>query len=321
VDAVAWVFPAERKLKLRAVADRELLRDLLSARRGTVLRRVDLVHFVPEHSYTARILAQTVDGTPKCEYLKIYYNDDGARTARTMVQLNVQSKDKSIAFADSVSYLSDHRMLLQSALPRDPAATLSVERAAAALGRFHQLRAAAVPTMADPNAAMLNAAIRLIETTFPPRTEAASRVAREVKRRLAETGPAPDCLLHGDAHLGNLIPLTNGKTGVIDLDGVMIGPPEHDLASFYAFKLWIALRERHPVDGLLGAYRGFVAAYNKAAPNEVTSERAYIVLAEKLLSERVCRGISRGKLAAEAEIETFLSLARCCLRQSRRANG
>jgi len=317
-DAVAWVFPAERKLKLAVVADPDALAELLSAHRGAVLRRLDLVHFVPEHSYTARVIAEQPDGSRHCEYLKIYYNDAGARAARIAAQLSVQSRRESISLPRSIAYFPEHRMMLQSALPRDPHAKLSLHRAAVALAEFHGLRALTAPKMVNASEQKIDTAIALVEAVFPGQTHAMARIGRLVQERLAATVAAPDCLLHGDAHLGNLFPLTDGKVGVIDLDGVTIGPPEHDIASFFAFKLWITLREQSPGNSLLDQYPAFIETYNAAAENPISIERAWATLAEKLLTERVCRGISRGKLASEAELEDFLALAADCLRRVKR---
>ncbi len=314
LNAVAWIFPAERKLSLAVVADTASLRDLLSAERGLLLRAVELVHFVPERSYTARVHARDLDGSSWCEFLKIYDDDAGARTARTMTQLRTQCKTSSIAVPASVSYFAGHRLMLQSALPRDPGAMLSLEQAAGALAEFHRMDLVGVPEFAETSDDEIEAALSLVRAVFPGSIGAVKRTVDRIRRARATTVSTPDCLLHGDAHLGNIFPVAGGRIGIIDLDSVTKGPPEHDLASFFAFKVWLALRERRVTGRLLEAYPRFITAYNRSAPHRVGIDRAWTVLAEKFVTERIARGIARGKLASEAEMTSFLDLAGLSLR-------
>ena len=52
---------------------------------------------------------------------------------------------------------------------------------------------------------------------------------REVLRLEEEFGPAHECLLHTDFHLGNVF-IIDGRMKVIDMPGLNSGPPEIDLA-------------------------------------------------------------------------------------------
>lgn len=318
-NAVAWVFPAERKLKLKMVADNAQLSRLLRKKCGVGLKRLELAHFVPEHSYTARVVGEACDGgEDQYLYLKIYYNEHGAHTADIMRQLAVQIRDKSIAIPSSTTYLSQYRMLLQSALPRSPSRPMSMRRAAQGLAEFHSLTADAAKRLVDVKAKNIERAIALVDNVFPAQADPVRRIAEQVQAQLDTTAPGPEGLLHGDAHLGNLFTLTNGKTGFIDLDGVAIGPREHDLASFFAFKLWLAIREQRAVAPVVAAYPDFIAAYNEVAREPVSLTRAFATLAEKMLTERIVRGISRGKLAGESEVTDFLDIASMCLKFSER---
>ena len=312
-SAVAWVFPAERKLKLDLLADRSRLAAILQAHRGFRLTKLELVHFVPEHTFTACAYGRRNDGSDVCEYLKIYYNDDGANTSKMMQQLVAQLDGTSISIPDDVSYLPHERLLIQSSLVRDATARLSDATVAGALAQLHGLQASAPPIGGDDSATHYESILKLVANTFPSLLTSMCRIAGDVRKALQKTPATGAVLLHGDAHLGNLFPLVNGRIGVIDLDRMCWGPPEEDLASYFAFKLWLQLRRRQSADALLQQFPHFLRTYNREAPSPVSTQRAYIVLAHKMITERIRRGIVRGKLSSASELVEFARLACRCL--------
>lgn len=324
ISAVAWVFPGERKLNLNPLADQNRLSELLHSRRGYRLTGLRLMHFVPEHAYTARVNGIRDDGSSICEYLKIYYNDNGAVTASVMRQLAAQAHGSNIRIPDDVSYFPEHRMLVQSALPRDEAHALSNTTVASALACFHGLSASAAHHDTDRNNmnrdANHDATVALIAATFPSCSADIQCVSAGIRDALRAGASTEDVLLHGDAHLGNLFPMPDGRVGIIDLDQVHLGEPEEDLASFFAFKLWMALRERQDVNALLKQFPEFLDAYNLEARIPVSIKRAYRVLAHKIVTERIRRGIRRGKIADASELIRLAQIAVGCLDDAERSN-
>jgi hypothetical protein len=90
----------------------------------------------------------------------------------------------------------------------------------------------------------------------------------ELAERLAELEfPLPRCVVHGDAHLGNLIAASNGPV-LCDFDATSIGPPEWDLTP-----LPVGLRR---FGGSRRAYRQFARGYGF----DVTQWPGYPVLRE-----------------------------------------
>lgn len=320
LNAVAWVFPGERKLNLDPLADQSRLSEILYSQRGYRLASLELMHFVPEHTYTARVHGERDDGSAVCEYLKIYYNNDGAITANVMQQLAAQTHNSNIRIPDDVTYFSDQRMLVQSALLRDESHALSNTAAAGALACFHSLSASGAREYIGNTDVNHDATLALIAETFPSYSNEVHQASAATRIALRATSRTEDVLLHGDAHLGNLFPMPDGRVGVIDLDGVRLGPPEEDLASYFAFKLWLKLRDRQDVDALLKQFPVFLQAYNLDARIPVSIRRAYQVLAQKMITERIRRGITRGKIADASELLGFTRIAFACLEAGERCH-
>lgn len=313
LSTLAWVFPGERKLKLDILADFDRLSQVVDHYRKFRLENIELMHFVPEHTYTARISGVRPDGSTVEEYLKVFYDLGGAHTANIMKQLHYQLRNSDMLIPDSVSYVPEERVLLQSALQRDFETQLTDEQAATALARFHALSVVGMRENDDDYAASQRITQALVEAVFPGEAHGVSQVLALIREALAETPTGPRVLLHGDAHLGNLFPLQCGRVGVIDLDGMCWGAPEDDLASFFGFRLWLELRDGGTADDVLARFPDFIDAYNRQANHPVALTRAFAVLAQKLLTERIRRGITRGKIASGSELTGFLYAAICCL--------
>lgn len=315
LGAVAWVFPGERKLKLGIVEDHDRLSAMLARHRQIALRKTQLVHFVPEHTYTARVEADTADGASVTEYMKIYYDGSGARTASVMAELAAQTNDPRsfIAVPAGSSYISEAKMLLQSALPTEPNVELSNADAARALAAFHGLRARHAGRHIDTDERDFQQAIDMVTLLFPDYRGH----LEELRSGIAALGATLDrpsaVLIHGDAHLGNMVPLADRRIGMIDLDGACRGSADQDLATYFAFRLWLRLRAKRPTAGLLDAYPAFLDDYNRFAARPVSLPQAYLRLAVTMVTQRVRRAIARGKLTGRSELASFLDVASRCL--------
>jgi len=317
LNAVAWVFPGERKLRLDLVADRSRLSGLLARHRGYRLDKLEPVHVVPEHTYTARVEGARDDGRKVCEYLKVYYNDQGATTARLMQQVAEASQTSAIEIPANATYLARERLLIQPELARDGTCQLDDASVAAALAELHGLPVAAAQLGNDDLAASYASIVDLVAHTFPPLVNVVQRIGGEIQSALLGTQAGSTVLLHGDAHLGNLFPLVNGNVGIIDLDRMGSGPAEEDLASYYAFRLWLRLRSRQSTDVTLTQFAEFVRTYNRSTNQAVSVRRAYFVLAHKMVIERIRRGITRGKVSSGSELAVFARIAAKSLKAGR----
>ena len=317
LNAIAWVFPGERKMNLDMVANRSRLAAVIREHRGYELKDVELLHFVPEHTYTAKVTGVRSGGQALVEYIKIYYDDQGLTTSRIMRELLPQLDGARIRIPDDVSYVAESRLLIQSEVMRDASRSLSYHGAASALAAFHGLSAASAPLREDDVIAEHTAVIELVRSVLPAQLGDVVAASSNVQTALLELEQPTPVLVHGDAHLGNLYPIANGRTGVIDLDRVAWGRADDDIASFLAFAIWLRLRNRHDPKRVLGELPSFVAIYNRMAMQPVSCRSVYLRLAHKLIAERVRRGIARGKVSGASEILAFVRIAEQCVDAAR----
>ena len=283
MDAVAWVFPSERKLRLDLMADRQALAWVIQKARGIRLGAVELVHYVPEHTYTARVVGTNANGEPVTEFVKIYYNEAGQRTANICRELASQLSGV-VVVPNDVCYLPKYRLLVQAALNHDSKVRVTDSQAAVALAIFHGLQSQIAPYRRDTFETGTTDTLRLVNTVYPEHGAILARLVGELAeaRRASKCGPL--VLTHGDAHLGNLLPLEGGKIGVIDLDAVAWGRAEEDLASYFGFKLWLEIREgRDPLLALL-RYETLIDLYNRIAQQPIDTSRAYLSLASTMVT-------------------------------------
>jgi len=318
MNAIAWVFPAERKINLDLVGDHARLAQLLRQHRNYELCDVELMHFVPEHTYTARVLGMKNDGSLVREYIKIFADDQGEETSRIMVDLAPKLCDARIRIPDDISYLPEHRLLIQSEVLRDSSRTLSYRAAASALATFHGLSVDGAPQRIEDIDSDHATVLELVASVLPEQLPVVRAASIAVRKALAEApSPTNTVLVHGDAHLGNLFPVAGSDVGVIDLDQVAWGWAEDDLASFFAFTIWLRLRKKQDPQLALRDLPHFVAIYNRYAENPVIAGTVYRRLAHKLVAERIRRGIARGKVSSAAQILDFVRIAEQCLAAAR----
>ena len=318
LNAIAWVFPGERKLNLDLVADRERLADLLRGHRSYELRSVELMHLVPEHTYTARVTGKRNDGSAVCEYIKIFADDQGEVTSRIMRELARELHHARIRIPGDISYLAEHRLLIQSEVPRDTKRTLSYRAAADALAAVHGLSIQSAPHSVENPESEHAAVLELVRNVLPQQLSAVSAASAAVLEALAAAAPATHpVLMHGDAHLGNLFPVAGGCTGVIDFDQMAWGRAEDDLASFFAYTIWQRMRRQQAPELALRDLPHFVGIYNSFTKRPITLASVYVRLAHKLIAERVRRGIVRGKVSGASQILDFARLAEQCLATAR----
>lgn len=319
ISGIAWVFPSERKLNLTVLDNKELLDQLVYTQRGCRLHSMEMVHYVPEHSYTAKVILADEENRSKEEYLKVFYNDRGATTADIMEEIRKKSTKFDFVIPHVTYYSAEHKLLMQSALQRDVSKVLSLGQAASSIAQFHQLEISNDGAYRAAQQPSIDVLLGTVEVGAPDLIPAIIRFSRYLIKLQNQKLPSPTVLLHGDPHLGNIFPLTNGKTGFIDLDGVHWGNAEADLASFFAFKLWCAMRDGNNLSTLLGDYLDFIDAYNSKTDKPVSVANAWLGLAEKLVFERIIRGISRGKVTHPLELKSFLDLANTCLKKAEQA--
>jgi len=302
LDAVAWTFPAERKLRLAVINDRVALSDLLKKKHNEILNDLTMVHYVPEHTYTARLEGYNSNQTTT-NYLKIYYNNTGARTCRLMHHLKDQVDNQSLlAFPQRVSYSEEHRLLVQDALPIEDSPR-DILRQIRALAEFHKLDWIEEKSHLHEPAPNTRRTRALVCMTFP---ELAPRTTLLLDRLSANppSSASSPVLIHGDAHFGNLLQLKNNRVGFIDLDQCCWGSAERDLAAYFGFLLWTRLGKEFCVTEMME----LLDAYNGQGHCPISLESFATHLAANILCDRISRGIARGKILCVANLELLLNL-------------
>ena len=224
-----------------------------------------------------------------------------------------QTASRSIVLPIGPTYIASEKLLLQPALPRDDKASLSNTAAAHALAVFHGLSTRYARCRRVTESDALRQTEELVAQLFPEHGPALRSLCRDIEDRAERLHDSRHVLIHGDAHLGNLLPLTGNRVGMIDFDRVSWGYPEQDLASFFGFKLWLRVRDRQSTKEVLDAYPEFVESYNRMAPHPVPLFRAYLCLATTMITERISRGITRCKLTDSDELAQFIRLGTRCL--------
>lgn len=319
VSALAWVFPAERKLDLQALGERSLLTRLWRAHRQLELTKAELVHFVPEHALTMRLHGQPAEGHPLVgcfdtahvvsEYLKVSYDHGGSRVAARTRCLAEQCQGSRICLAQNTCYLPDYRLMFQSALDHVPGGSLSAAEAAGALAQFHtlQLPEALLQTDMPSCKERIARARNLLQAVFPQLLAFHDELARRWIHM--PTRQSPVVLLHGDAHPGNLFRLRDGRIGIIDLDRVHRGAAVEDLATLQAFRLWKCLQSGEDTKPVMDEFENSIDAYDDHTARAIDRRAAYHTLALHLLTDRISRGIARGKVQGAAQILQFMELS------------
>jgi hypothetical protein len=144
------------------------------------------------------------------------------------------------------------------------------------------------------------------------------RIADAMHRLWEEAAAASPCLVHGDAHLGNLFLEPSGRAGYLDWQTVMRGPWAHDVASFLVPALEIEDRRRAERD-LLRYYLDRLSSYGADAPRFEEAWNAYrkhamwtfmwALCPPALQAERECTPAASRACAAIIDLETLQLLA------------
>lgn len=324
INAIVWVFPSEKKLELKFLLEPDGLAALLKSQRHLQLDVWQLVRYVPEHGYTALVQGTTADSELVDEYLKVQYSNCGESTCQLMNHLaQALGDDGSVVVPTPVSYSVEHNALLQPALSRDIKRSATDDEVATALAALHGValpNSMPIPNAIDRFENQLNEVLHLVNNTFSNWTGPIKRLCAEI-RQLPNIMTPPVVTLHGDVHLGNFFPLTDGRLGVIDFDSSRRGDPAEDLCSYFAFLQWIDMKEGKTSRTLLASFDQLIERYNKRSETPVPRTHAYKVLAQQLIFERIRRGLKRGKITGAADLAAFFTLAEQCVshaRESRR---
>lgn len=298
LDLVVWRFPEDPRLTalpdlvspLRAVRTLPpVVRDVLGLPEGAE-PRVTVVRYQPEASVTLRLEAGLEAGAPDAPSVFAKHLADGTVAdiaARHQALWSTTDPARGLRIAEPLAVDPVRRVLWTRGVAGRPLTeTVSPDRlpeATEPLGRLlAALHASSVSTTsrigvddllveAHKKADKLARAHAPIAALVTELVAAATRRRRDVAR---ERG----CTLHGDFHLDQLVSSTAGPA-LVDLDSLLVGPPEVDLAEFLVD---LALRDlpaavTHEVaQALLSSYTAATAADIDAALLSVCADAEFV---------------------------------------------
>lgn len=308
-QALAWVFPGERKLDLHTLADRAALARRLEGLLPFTLAAWRVAHYAPEQGLSLELDGHDDAGAPARCYLKLGDPSVGRRTAAFMAFARERLDGSGVALAEAAIW-SPTTGLLQTALPRAEGCAPEDAALARALATFHALPPPSDVRAAAPDRVAVGGATRrLVASVFPELLPALDDTLAGVLAVSASEPSRRIVCLHADAHEGNLFALRDGRIGFIDLDTVRAGPAERDLANLQAARVAARLRGEASEPTDVERYAAFVESYNRHAVRPVPLEDAFAELAFELLA-RVGRAVRRGKVRDVAPLVALLAEAR-----------
>ncbi len=147
-----------------------------------------------------------------------------------------------------------------------------------------------------------------------PRWEGAVRtLAGALAQGVDAACDARTVTLHGDLHPRNVL-LHGDRMGLIDLDGVRLGPALADLGDWIADALYRALLAGRSPASALAACRAFVRAYASESGTPCSEAGLAWSTANSLLCQRAWRSVVNLKPGRYALVEPLLDTAAAILR-------
>lgn len=244
-DLVVWRFPEDPQLPaLPDLLASPLAPDVVPAAVGAVLGlrsglHVTVVRYQPEASATLRAEGVLAGGpTAFAKHLGAGSVEDVA--ARHRALWNVTGPGEPLRVAEPLAADPVRRVLWTRGVP-GPALTDAVPTSelAGATGNIGALLAAlhgsaigSMPTMSvDSLLAEMNKKAGKLTHAHPPVEPIVSDLLAAATRRHGDVARERACTLHGDFHLDQLVASSDGPV-LVDLDTIVQGPPEVDLAEF-----------------------------------------------------------------------------------------
>ncbi len=280
LDLVVWRFPEDPRLPtLPSLVNPRLatglmppaVRDLLGASPGDALRTT-VVRYQPEASATLRLEVDR-DGAPAVFAKHIADGTTADIGARHQALWSTSEPSGELRIAEPLAADPVRAVLWTRAVPGHPLAEAvdpdQLPEATASLGALlAAVHASSVPLARDVVVDDL-----LIEThkkaaklarAHPPIASVVTDLVTATTRRRGEARHERVCTLHGDFHLAQLVSSPQGPV-LVDLDSMVHGPPEVDLAEFL---VELALREL-PASVTQAVAHGLLSSYSSASGTEI----------------------------------------------------
>lgn len=153
----------------------------------------------------------------------------------------------------------------------------------------------------------------------PPALRDREGLRRAWERMQALAQPQCECLVHGDAHPGNLYFTREGRAGFLDWQNTMHGPWMHDVAYLIATALTVADRRDHERELLreyldaLGRAGGTPPGFDEAwlrYRRHLAHPFCWVLTPESMQPEENCSAIAERICAAMTDLDCLQALGR-----------
>jgi tRNA A-37 threonylcarbamoyl transferase component Bud32 len=333
LEAVAWIFPADRKLSgLPALTDSA---NLKAHRLPQIIRQsdgpdwviiesvIEPVSYFAERSYTTRAElslhhAQTNALVARTLYAKTYCVGESERAWRGQTELWESDERKSgrLFIPQPLLLQPEIETIWQEGLngtmldakrdEHDFAEML--ERAGEAVAALHRTK---VETGLTATSTEMVRRLETVSELLSQVRPSCRRGLQDVVSRLSASVPESRAVatLHGDLHLKNLL-VVSGRIALLDLDNLVIGDPLADLGSFAAAIQEAELcRTQSPLAGDEIIER-FIRGYRRGSDDDLSVSGLCWWMAAALIAERAWRFVTKLKAERAGTIDDLIELAR-----------
>ena len=333
LEAVAWIFPQDRKLSgLALLADRALLSARLlpeiisTIEPGLHLADFSLepVSYIAERACTQRVRLElsspdSAHTQARTFYVKTLPPDEARHASSNWQKLwhSAAVQRGRLLMPQPVAYqaaacalwyceLPGHSLL--DVLPQPAQFLRLMTEAGAAIAQMHQTKLTGLRAITpDETIAQISAAASLLSQVRPECGDDAQSLARLLISKLPPESQM--ATLHGDLHLKNLLATADG-VALIDLDNLCVGDPAREIGSLTALLYHQVLTGHLSRRMAEQSAEHFIAGWQQGSNCELSNAAINWHTAAALLYERAVRSIIRLSGERLTLLDELMAMAR-----------
>jgi hypothetical protein len=275
--------------------------------------KVEIINYRPEIRCTARYRLRCGSATLAL-FGKTFADGRGREIYQRMERLWQTRRQRAGEFLmpRPLAYNEEVKTIWQKELPGAPLAQIIsrdnyrklIADAAQRLAFIHQSDAPTSSRISlDDHLGEIRKKAAKLSLAFPAEQARLQKMAQTLERNLPRLSPAPDCLVHGDFHLRQLM-VHEGRVALLDFDEFATGDPAQDLANFIA-----DLRSHRYDDGFVKAIAAtLVEAYSRQTGGHLPADRLAWHSSVQYIT-RAYRAYLQQKPDLEDRVRYFIALA------------
>lgn len=336
LEMLIWAFPNDRKLHgMHKITDPDFLKDkllpeylrALPGSPGNIAKlTTHVVHYVPEHTCTVRVVLKfngsQTENKETTLYGKTYYNDDGHDVFMWMDALWQSESRRSgqLKMAQAIGYDATTKSLWQTGLcgaplldvdMQTPQFTSLLREAASTVGSLHATAIPGLrPVRLDDLLNQLERVKQLLSQGRPTLKLILFPLVDRLRAQSGNFGLEESATLHGDLHLNNFF-VEDKKIALIDMDNLCQGPPLLDVGSFLAGIIYRGILVDAPRNQIEKMAQVFVQEYEQSVSWTVSRTSLRWYTAMMLINERAFRCMTRLKAGRLDILDHLIDLADC----------